>query len=149
MPSRNLPPLLVVREVDHPRDAKAVTARSASSSRSGAALQPAILRQHRIQHDRAVGVKADPVVRKDRVGRVRLGRVVEHVHVHAGRAQRVRDQASNSRSGGGLHLRGRQVRRAVLKAIGVRGLRVTGKLHRADHQDVGGALELFGHRAPY
>ena len=79
---------------------------------------------------------------------MRLGCVVEGVHVHARRTQRARKRLELTR-GSGLHLRGRQVRRAVLKAIGLRRLRVTRKLQRADHQDVGGALELFGHRPQY
>ena len=79
---------------------------------------------------------------------MRLRRVVEGVHVHARYTQRVRERLELAR-GGGLNLRGRQMRRGVLKAIGLRSLRVTRKLQRADHQDVGGALELFGHRPQY
>ena len=146
-PFQELAAALVMREVEHARDAKAQP-RADRLQQIRAALLPAILREHRIQHDGAVGVKADPVVRKDRVRSVRLRCVVEGVDVHARRAQRVRERLELPR-GGGLHLRGRQVRRAVLKAIGLRGLRVTRKLQRTDHQDVGGALELFGHRAAY
>ena len=74
------------------------------SNRSVAALLPAILREHRVQHDGAVGVKADPVVRKDRVRCVRLRCVVEGVHSHAGSAQCGGERLELPR-GGGLHLR--------------------------------------------
>ena len=78
--------LLVLRQVDQLRHPKAVTcAQLVEQLRPP--LQPPILGKHRIQHDRAVGMEADPVVRKDRIRRMRVGSVFEHVHVDAGLAQ--------------------------------------------------------------
>ena len=38
---------------------------------------------HRVEHDSPIGMKADPIVREDRIGCVRLGRVVDNDNVDA------------------------------------------------------------------
>ncbi len=49
-----------------------------------AALCAAIFRFHRVEHDAAVGMHADPVVRENGVGRVRVGCVVNDNDLDAG-----------------------------------------------------------------
>ena len=98
-----------------------------------APLAATILCLHGIQHDRAVRMKADPVVGKYRVRRVGLARVVEHDHVDACFAQR-RCQALEFRQGRLLLLGGRRVGLG-LEIVRIRRLRIALKALWPDHQD--------------
>ena len=100
-----------------------------------------IVREHRIEHGRAVGVKADPVVREDRVGCVRLWRVIEHMKTDACRCQRIR-KSIEFRACCFLDCIAVLQITALLKAIRCRCLFVPGELHGSDHQDMRGGLRF-------
>ena len=95
----------------------------------------AVLRLHRVEHDRPVRVKADPVVGKDRIGRVRFGRIVEHDDIDACVAQS-RRQFLEFRQCCALLLGRRQVGLG-LESIRFRRLRIALEALRPDHQDAG------------
>ena len=46
-----------------------------------APLEPPVGREHRIQHDRAVGVRAEPIVWEDGIRFDRCVRVIENVNI--------------------------------------------------------------------
>ncbi len=74
---------LVVREVDQPFDAESAPLRQ-FGQQFRTPLEAAVRREHRIEHSRTVGVQADPVVRKQRVGTGPIGAVGERVDFDAG-----------------------------------------------------------------
>jgi len=98
--------------------------------------------KHGIQHDRAVVVKAHPVVREHRVGAARLRSIFNHVDRDSRAAQR-RDQTIE------LRQRCRREPRIVgrasrLEAIAVVGFRVPAEGRRPDHEGGPGGLSASG-----
>ena len=94
-------------------------------------FESSIGRHHRIEHDRAVRVKAHPVVREDGIGGVRLRSVVEDMNVDACGIECAR-QCVELCKRAALHVLG--LGTELLKAIRSGGLLVSRKTHRANHE---------------
>ena len=97
-----------------------------------AALSTAIASFHRIKYDPTVGVKAHPVVRKDRVRRVRLRSVFDDDCFYAV-STKIGHQVVKLRHRGLLLLVRRRIGFA-LEAIGRRRLRIAFEARRSNHQ---------------
>ena len=97
-----------------------------------APLAPAVLCFHRIKHDRAVRVKADPVIGKYGVRRVGLARVIEYNDIDPCTAQS-RDEPLEFRQCRALLLGRRRVG-FRLEGIGIRRLRIALEARRPDHR---------------
>lgn len=101
------------------------------------AFQAAVLSFHRVQHQAAVGVAAPPVVGEDRIRSVGRGGVLYHQHFHAMLAQGVDVTVELFQR---FVLCGLGIGGRALEAVVDRGVRVKGKVCRADHQDGIGGL---------
>lgn len=136
-------------QVDRARDMESVTCVQRFDDIE-APLQPAVRRQHRVQDHCAIGVETDPVVREDRIGRMRLERIFKDQNVHPGLRQGIRQVVE-------LHQRcelrdivavcitvyiWELLKRELLEPVGSRSLLVAGETHRTDHQDIGCCLGL-------
>ena len=95
--------------------------------------------EHRIQHHRAVGMKADPVVGEHRIGFGRPGRVIDHTDADAGGLELLHegvklDQRRPGRRPGAV---------CRLKRVGGCSLRVVAKVCRS-HQAHVAAAGVYG-----
>ena len=91
MPSRYSLAGLERREIDDAVDAVAARV-DERFEHVGPALAAPVGGQHRVEHGRAVGVQAEPVVRKNLVGQRRRPLTGELMHAHSGVGERERQR---------------------------------------------------------
>ena len=129
------------REVDDARDPIAVLVAQRVDELRRPLAAP-VRREQRIEHRRAVRVKAHPVVREHLVRQVRVARARERMHANARRSERHGETVELAGSAcRDVSIRGRR----DLKAVRARGLGVRGEARGPDHQHGIGRL-VFGRR---
>jgi hypothetical protein len=131
----------VHRKIDDSFDMEAALAAQVLED-VAAPLTPPVLRHHRVEHGRAVGVKANPVVRKDGVRRHGRGGIRHHDRLDS-RGRQGLDQTVELKAGGRLLRRGIHAPGIPLERVRRGGLGIGMEGAWPDEQNRVGSL-LFG-----